>query len=281
MDLEPYFQRIGFTGTADNTLETLMEIHRLHPQAIAFENLSSFLAREVSLQPAHVVNKLVVQGRGGYCFEQNLMLALVLKQLGFEVSEHAARVIWRSPNKTLMGRTHMLLKVMVDGDAYICDVGFGGLTMTAPLLLEPDLIQHSPHEDFKISQDGDGKHSKHSKDNKQEYTISVRLKNEWKDMYVFDLVPQYPVDFDMANYFIATHPQSLFIINLVLARADGDCRHALQNTTYTKYSTDGTKDETEIENADALIELLTGTFHLNLTGTVDEDVLRERFEKLV
>jgi N-hydroxyarylamine O-acetyltransferase len=275
MDLEPYFQRIGFSGTADNSLATLKAIHRLHPQAIAFENLSSFLAREVSLQPANVFNKLVVQGRGGYCFEQNLVLALVLKQLGFEVSEHAARVVWRSPNKTLMARTHMLLKVLVDGDAYIADVGFGGLTMTAPLLLEPELVQHSSHEDFKISQDEE------SETSKQEYTISVRLKNEWKAMYIFDLVPQYPVDFEMANYFIATHPQSLFIINLVLGRADSGCRHALQNTTYTKYSTDGAKDEREIENADALIELLTDTFQVNLSGTVDEGVLRERFEKLV
>ncbi len=283
MDTSSYLQRIDFSGTADNSLATLEKIHQLHPRAIAFENINSFLAERVSLQPDAVFEKLVNQGRGGYCFEQNLMLGSILKQLGFRVTEHAARVIWRSPEKTEMARTHMLLKVDMGEQSWIADVGFGGLTMTAPLRLEPGLVQYTPNEAFRILQDGD------------EFTIAVSLNGEWKSMYVFDLVPQYPVDFEMANHYVATHPQSHFVDNLVMARADKDSRHALENRTYTRYilkndmgatdtkSGSGEKIEKQsrrIVDFEELLDLLGHTFKVALNDNLDVYALQRRWENL-
>jgi N-hydroxyarylamine O-acetyltransferase len=57
--------------------------------------------------------------------------------------------------KTPSPRGHMLLKVELDGRTWLADVGFGGLTQTAPLLLEPDLEQQTPHETFRIVEDED------------------------------------------------------------------------------------------------------------------------------
>lgn len=283
MDTSSYLQRIGFSGKADNSQATLEKIHQLHPRAIPFENINSFLAERVSLQPDAVFDKLVTQGRGGYCFEQNLILGSILKQLGFQVTEHAARVIWRSPEKTEMARTHMLLKVDIDEQSWIADVGFGGLTMTAPLRLEPGLVQYTPNEAFKILQDGD------------EFTIAVSLNGEWKQMYVFDLVPQYPVDFEMANHYVATHPQSHFVDNLVMARADTDARHALENRTYTRYTLKHHRDAKDTKSEaggksekfsrrivefDELLDLLGNTFRVALNGTVDVSALQKRWENL-
>ena len=268
MDIDAYFKRIGFNDTPDNSLETLQKIHLLHPQAITFENLSSFLSDEINLQPADVFNKLVTQGRGGYCFEQNLLLATVLKQLGFEVSEHAARVVWFSADKTKLARTHMLLKVVVEDDTYIADVGFGGLTMTAPLLLEAETIQHTPHEECMISQSGD------------EYTIAVKVNDNWKSMYIFDLISQYLIDFEMANFYVSTHPASLFLNNLMIGRPFKNGRHALSNRLYTKYKLDGTKVEKRIDDVEVLLNLLENTFKIDLTSLVDVSTLREKFEKL-
>ncbi|MBT5483746.1 MAG: arylamine N-acetyltransferase, partial [Gammaproteobacteria bacterium] len=99
-------------------------------------------------------------------------------------------------------------------------------------------------------------------------------------MYVFDLSPQYPVDFEMANYYVSTYPESLFLNNLLMGRADVDCRHALQNRSYVKYGLDGSKEEREIKHVDELVELIGNTFNINLDGTVDFEILRQRFEKL-
>ena len=283
MDISSYLQRIDFSGTADNSLATLEQIHQLHPRAIAFENINSFVAERVSLEVNDVFEKLVNHGRGGYCFEQNLILAEILKALGFQVTEHAARVLWRSPEKTEMARTHMLLKVDIAEQSWIADVGFGGLTMTAPLRLDPGAIQKTPNETFRILKEGD------------EFTIAVSLNDGWKQMYVFDLLPQYPVDFEMANHYVATHPQSHFVDNLVIARADTDSRHALENRTYTRYTlkndvgaTDtkseaGGKSEKfsqRIVEFNELLDLLGNTFKVALNKNVDVTALQKRWENL-
>ena len=268
MDLSNYFERIGYSGSDDCSLSTLQELHLLHPVAIPFENLASFLEVDVSLIPDKVFTKLVDHGRGGYCFEQNLAFSIVLKQLGFSVTELAARVVWRSPNKKQMARTHMLLKVMVDNQAWIADVGFGGLTMTAPLELDKKSEQQSPHEKFMITGKDD------------EYTISANVGNNWQNLYVFDLVTQYPVDFDMANFFVSSHPESLFLHNLMLGKPEAQGRHALLNRDYTYYSLDGEKTQRRISDSDELIDILTNEFDIQLGGTVDIQALRNKFEKL-
>ena len=85
IDLDTYFRRIGFAGEAVPDRATLDAIHRLHPQAIAFENLDPLLGVPVRLDAAALQDKLVRSGRGGYCYEHNLLLMHVLKALGFDV----------------------------------------------------------------------------------------------------------------------------------------------------------------------------------------------------
>src|SRR3569833_2845993 len=94
IDIGAYFSRNGYTGSRAPTLETLAGIHLRHPQAIAFENLDPLLKRPVSLQPEALEGKLLRAGRGGWCFELNLLLRDVLRDLGFRVTGLAARVLW-------------------------------------------------------------------------------------------------------------------------------------------------------------------------------------------
>ena len=49
IDLDGYFQRIGYTGERRATLDTLRAIHVRHPEAIAFENLNPLLKWPVRL----------------------------------------------------------------------------------------------------------------------------------------------------------------------------------------------------------------------------------------
>src|SRR5450432_1089503 len=93
-DLGAYFRRIAYEGAAPATLATLTELHALHAAAIPFENLSAFLGEPVKLDLASLEEKLVRGGRGGWCFEQNLLLSHVLIALGFDVTRLAARVRW-------------------------------------------------------------------------------------------------------------------------------------------------------------------------------------------
>src|SRR5450755_3294038 len=105
VDLDAYFERIGHLGDCGPTLETLRRLHALHAEAIAFENLSPFLGEEVKLDISSLQDKLVRGGRGGYCFEQNLLFWHVLTVLGFQVTGLAARVRLTVPEHIVMPRT--------------------------------------------------------------------------------------------------------------------------------------------------------------------------------
>ena len=269
MDIKKYFERIGFTGTPEASLDVLQELHLLHPMAIPFENISSFTGAPVRLEPEAVFEKLVEQGRGGYCFEQNLLFATVLREIGFDVSSHAARVVWRGSDKRQAPRTHMLLKVAIDDTDWIADVGFGGLTMTAALQLDAAAPQASPHEEFRITRDGG------------DYLIAVKPGMEWMPMYAFDLSHQQAADFALANYYVATHPESLFVNNLVMARPFRNGRHALLNNSWVKYGRDGRKSEKTLSGPMEVLAVLDEIFKVRLQDSVDPDVLKARLAEVL
>src|SRR6266567_4718903 len=106
IDLDGYFQRIGYTGERRATLDTLRAIHVRHPEAIAFENLNPLLKWPVRLDAPSLQQKLVCAGRGGYCFEQNLLLSRVLTGLGFKVTGLAARFVERTGRRDHRSRPH-------------------------------------------------------------------------------------------------------------------------------------------------------------------------------
>lgn len=223
IDLDAYFRRIGYTGDRSPTLETVTALHWHHVRAIPFENLNPLLGRPVVIDPEALQAKLVRGGRGGYCYEQNGLFSQVLTALGFEVTGLAARVLWNQRPEAPIARTHMLLRVEIDGRAYLADVGFGGQTLTGPLLLEAGIEQSTPHEPYRLVEDAEG------------FLMQVLLGGEWRTLYRFDLQPQIPADYEMFNHFVATHPSSSFTSNLVAARPDVGRRYALRNNQLTTH----------------------------------------------
>jgi N-hydroxyarylamine O-acetyltransferase len=87
-DLAAYLERIGLGEGAD-----LADVHRAHAVSIPFEGLDPYVGLPVSLEPGAIAEKLVIRRRGGYCFEQNLLLSAALEALGFEVELFLARVV--------------------------------------------------------------------------------------------------------------------------------------------------------------------------------------------
>lgn len=253
IDLDAYFSRIGFSGDAPPTLATLEQLHLLHALAIPFENLSPLLGREVSLDPAVLEDKLVRRARGGYCFEQNLLFSHVLRELGFTLNGLAARVLWNRPPGDVPARTHMLLLVEIGGEPFLADVGFGGMTQTAPLRLLPGPEQATPHERYRLEKRGD------------EFVLHALAGGQWRALYQFDLQVQTQADYEITNWYISRHPGSRFVRELVAGRPGERCRHALLDNRYSRYQLDGTV-ERRVLALDELLCLLTEVFAIDLSG---------------
>src|SRR5687768_13177258 len=110
-DLGAYLQRIGYEGETSPELNILRALVTQHVETIPFENLNPLLRRPVLLDVKSLQRKLIHDRRGGYCYEQNLVLKHALESLGFRVTGLAARVVWESPEGHITPRSHMLLRV--------------------------------------------------------------------------------------------------------------------------------------------------------------------------
>ena len=257
LNLPAYFARIGYPGgEAAPTMPVLRSIVLHHAQAIAFENLNPLLGLPVSLDAADIERKLVFQGRGGYCFEHNLLLGQALRRIGFEVTDLAARVLWSHPEDAHTARTHMLMVVDLDDARWVVDVGFGGQTLTGVLELRPDVPQATPHGDFRLlCQDG-------------QWRMQSRAQDQWRTLYRYDLTPQYHVDYEVSNYYVSTHPRSLFTQNLMAARPTPQGRRALQNRDYTFYplAGQGEPQRRTLASAAEILRVLAEDFGLDVSG---------------
>jgi len=78
LDLDAYLNRIGFDGRVSPDLPTLQAIALRHPAAIPFENLNPLAGRPVPLDSASLQQKMLRDGRGGWCFEHNLLFGSAL-----------------------------------------------------------------------------------------------------------------------------------------------------------------------------------------------------------
>jgi N-hydroxyarylamine O-acetyltransferase len=268
VDLAAYFARIGYTGARVPTLDTLRAVQLAHAQSIAFENLTPLMGQRVRLDLPSLEEKLVSGGRGGYCFEQNGLLVAALREIGFEVTGLAARVLWGGPEDAIRMRSHMLLKVEVGGEPYLVDVGFGGQTPTGPLRFTPDLEQATPHEPFRlVALEGAGG---------PQVKLQSRVGGEWKSLYRFDFQPQYPPDYEMANHFTATHPDSPFRAGLRVARPVPGGRFTLANNQLAHHRLDGSTDRRVLASVTEVRESLEATFGLTLPEASELDPVLAR-----
>jgi N-hydroxyarylamine O-acetyltransferase len=259
IDLDAYFERIGYGGDTAPTLKTLQAIHLHHATAISFENLTPLLKQPVRLDLKFLEKKLIDDQRGGYCFEQNLLLRAVLVALGFRVKNLAARVRWNVPEETMTPRSHMLLQVEISGKPYLADVGFGGLTQTAPLALTLDIEQQTPHEPFRLITTD------------QTYMLQAKLGQEWESLYQFDLQEQYLPDYEVSNWYVSTHPNSRFVTGLMTARPDVDRRYSLLNNQLTTHYLNGRTERRILEEVLEFRTVLEQLFRLQLPRTSDLD----------
>ena len=254
IDLAAYFDRIGYGGPAAPTLDALREVHRLHVAAIPFENLSPLIGDEVPLDLGALQAKLVRGGRGGYCFEHNLLLWAALAAMGFEVQGLAARVLWGAPpDAPVRHRSHMVLLVDLPEGPFVADVGFGGMTLSAPLALETGVAQPTPHEPFRLVEAEGGA-----------YDLEAEAGGRWLALYRFDLAPQLPVDYGPLNWFVATHPSSPFPSHLLAARAEPHRRLALFDARLTVRERDRPAVERTLTSLDDLGRVLADDFGIDL-----------------
>ena len=251
VDLDAYFARIRYGGPTGPTIQTLHDIMDAHVQAVPFENLDVLLGRGIDLSPEAVERKIVQQCRGGYCFEQNSLLLGVLEALGYDVTPLSARVRLQRPRDFTPPRTHLFLRVVIEGAPWVADVGVGALSLTSAIRFDVEGEQATRHEPRRIIFE-DGR-----------FFHQARFGDEWHDVLEFTGDVMHPIDRELANWYTSAHPQSHFRSRLVAARAlpHGE-RLTLVNRELTRRDRAGVAHVSIVESPRALVDVLGREFGL-------------------
>ncbi|MGW7550784.1 arylamine N-acetyltransferase family protein [Streptomyces rimosus] len=230
LDLDAYLARIGYEGERTPTEATLRELHARHAATFGFENLEIILGRPVPLDLKSLQEKMVGRRRGGYCYEQNLLYAAALDRLGFQVSGLGARI--RMGESKIRPVTHALLKVRLDGEDWITDVGFGGEALLAPVPLREGIEVRQGGWTFGLVREApEGAEAADTACGT--WVLRSRHEDGWFDLYAFGPEARYPADYGVFNYYISTHPRSPFTGRLVVQRPGPDLRRTLIGTELT------------------------------------------------
>ncbi len=261
IDIDGYFARIGLDPPKRPSLDALNAMAAAHVSSMPFNNLGILRGHPIGLDVASLNRKLIAQGLGGYCFEQNAVLEHVLTVLGYAVTPLGARVRLDTPRAAIPPRTHFFLRVDLDGAAWLVDVGFGALSLTSAIRLERDIEQPTPHETRRIVEE-DGRL----------YHQFLRG-GSWCDAYEFTLDAMHPIDRELANWWTSTCPASRFRRRLIVARAGPQAtRLTIDDDKFTIRGADGVGDSRTISSTAELLAILERHFGIALPDDTRFDI---------
>ena len=219
MDIRPYLTRIQYFMPVKPDAQTLQGLHLSHMQNVPFENLDIGLKRPILLTEEALWHKIVVQKRGGFCYELNGLFAWLLKEIGFDVTYLNARVYNRE-GELGIDFDHLALLVDIPGETtrWLADVGFGD-SFNEPLNFEEHDEQKQGLRSHRLEQTVDG------------YTTWQRnYDGSWERQYFFDLQPRkFPIDYEPACSYHQTSPESSFTRGSIISRATADGRVSLED----------------------------------------------------
>lgn len=202
-DLQQYLNRIKFSGEIELTIEGIKKLMQSQLFSVPFENIDVQAGKIISLNGDDIVDKIVNQNRGGYCYQINGLFSLVLQEIGIPHYYVAARPL---VNPGQNPKTHLALIAEIENEEYLIDMGFGGNSIREPLKLTEirESVQHNS-DTFSLS-----------KTEENEYLLQILIGKEWSNLYSFDLTPQKWIDFKPANHYNYSHPDSFFVQNLIV-----------------------------------------------------------------
>ncbi|MGW6442413.1 arylamine N-acetyltransferase family protein [Lentzea sp. NPDC055074] len=228
VDLSAYFARTGASASS-----SLTELHEAHVRAIPFENIDVMLGRVPSLDLGDIQHKMVGRRRGGYCYEHQLLFTAVLERLGHTVRRRMSRV-------RTGPRTHCVSLV----DDHLVDVGFGAGVLHPMPLVDGVVVDQAgwPH---RLRREDD------------RWVLEKQSDDGWEPLHAFEPdVEQHPVDYEAANYYVATHERSPFSRRLVVMRLEPGLSRRLVGSELTVERAGGKPENSQVHDLRKTLESL-------------------------
>jgi len=242
-DLDAYLERIGLSGVEPDAAG-LRALQEAQMRSIPFENFDPLLGKVPDLGLGEIFAKTVPGGRGGYCFELNLLFEAALGAVGFPVRRMLARVRMRGDNSA--PRSHLALQVEAEGRSFLADAGFGGPGSLGPLELGVEGEQETPSGVFRLVADTET----------GETVLEARSGVGWVQLYGFDVAHVSEGEIAAANYACATWDQAPFGFHAMLGSYSGDARYGVfdRNLTVSRLECEERREFADFEDFAAVVK---------------------------
>jgi N-hydroxyarylamine O-acetyltransferase len=244
--LANYLSRLGYPGHPKADMDSIARMMQLQLRTVPFENLDVQAGKLVSLVPEDIVDKIVHQQRGGYCYEVNGLFSMALTALGISYRWVAARPMFYPTRRP---KTHMAIVMELDGSQWLIDLGFGSYGITAPLALDMlNVPVQQGHDQFQLSRLENG-----------DFLLQAWVDGVWANQYSFDLIAQEWIDFDPVNYLNSTHPDAVFVKSLLVINHNASGRTILfGNSLKTVVNGHSNKRNVEAHEVDGILKSIFG-----------------------
>ena len=196
MNLTEYLSRINSAHlNHDVNIENLKSLQSSHLLNIPWENFSLAQNDIVKMDLERIYKKVILGGRGGFCFELNQLFAWLLRQLGYELELISCRNFMITTQSYHPWSGHMAILVNLNGKTYLVDVGHSS-SPRYPLEFILSKPQQSVIGHFRIEK-GETLDS-----NENIFTLfrTVNDLNEesisWLKIYQFNILPRKIQDFE-------------------------------------------------------------------------------------
>ena len=265
--LDLYFERIRYSRSPVVNLQTLRELHLLHLQHIPYENIDVFCHQGVKLDRETLTRKILLRERGGYCFEQNGLFFTALTELGFKCHPNMARVHRNRPQPG--GRTHHINLVELEGQTWVCDVGFGGSGFREPMMLRVDVEVEQMGELYRFH-----------RNDEHGFYLQKKMGEEWLPFYTFKVEQALPIDLQMANFYTSRSPDHVFLDAIIGTRLTERGRVTLSDHTFKIFDlVEGTLERKTVTDFEAYVGNLKEHLGVNVNEP-EKALLKGRFSTL-
>ncbi|MBQ7040434.1 MAG: arylamine N-acetyltransferase, partial [Clostridia bacterium] len=250
--IQMFFKRIGMAEDTEVkcTFEFLKQVQYNAVTTIAYENLDILDGKPLSLSAEDLFEKIVINGRGGYCFEVNGLLSWFFKELGFEVTDYFARFL--RDEKEVPMRRHRVLSVKCPDGLYFCDIGIGQIAPRLPLKMELGLVQEQFGEQYKFEMDKD-----------LGWVLYDLHKGSWRPFISFTEEKKFEIDFLQPSFYCEKHPDSPFNKSPIIAIKTEKGRKTINNREYKVFECENIVHIEENVSDERFYELLKKEFNIN------------------
>jgi N-hydroxyarylamine O-acetyltransferase len=220
----------------------------------SFNNIAVLTKRPgdlLNLDLNFLYEKIIVNKKGGYCFEHNKLVYELFKSAGAVIESKLARVVYNK--KIDAGRTHRMNIVIINSQQYLFDVGFGGYTPDSLIPLSGGIVKTALGRSYRIVEQEN-----------QVFELQVMKAGDFFVLYTFDLLSYQESDFNIANFYTSNHPKAKFVTEIVLTKFTDVGVKVISGGEYFKLS-ENDEGKTRIDSKEKLKSILQNEFLIETT----------------